>query len=52
MEQYRSSSGPDRQMLRRAVFLAMCFGLAAFALLLARLVHESVRVRAENDQFI
>ena len=37
MKQNTASPGPDRQMLRRVIFLALSFGVAAFALLLARL---------------
>ena len=37
MKQNGCVPGPDRQMLRRAVFLAMLLGVASFAVLLARL---------------
>lgn len=37
MNQKSSPPGPDRQMLRRAIFLALIFGVLCFALLLARL---------------
>ncbi len=37
MKHNGSVPGPDRQMLRRTVFLALMLGVAAFALLLARL---------------
>ena len=37
MKQNGCAPGPDRQMLRRAVFLALLFGVAAFSVLLVRL---------------